>query len=508
MSKFMYVLIQQHQQILQALGQHLLLSLVSVLIATIIALPLAIYLQNHHKVAGVAIQVSGIFQTIPSLALLGLLIPFVGIGTTPSIIALVVYALMPILQNAYTGLKSVDPTLEEVGQVLGMSRWQRLWTYELPIAMPMVISGIRIATVLVIGTATLAALIGAGGLGTYILLGIETNNNSFLIIGAVLSALLALFFSWLIKFLSKLSLKKLGYIFVVFCVLCVGGAGYHAYQHYEQAKDIVLAGKLGSEPSILIHMDRDLIKQKDPHQKVSLKPNFGTTGFLFNALRSNRIDMYPEFTGTVLENLIKQPKLVSHNPRITYQRAKNALARRYQLAYLKPLHYQNGYVLSVSQGFAKRYHLKNISDLRRVSPEIKAGFDPDFAKQPDSYPGVAKKYHLHFKYRTMSPAIRYKAIANHRVNLVDGYTTDPQIRRYHLVPLKDDLHFFPPYQGAPLMSLQFAKAHPGLCQALNKLANHITDKQMREMNYLVAVKHESAGHVARQFLLKHHFLGK
>ena len=157
----------------------------------LIAIPLAIYAIRHRKMANVLLQIAGILQTIPSLALLGLLIPVVGIGNVPAIIALVVYALLPIFQNTYVGLNGIDPSLEEAADAFGMSRWQKLVRVELPIAMPVIISGIRTATVLIIGTATLAALIGAGGLGTYILLGINRNEPMLTFIGALASAFLS-----------------------------------------------------------------------------------------------------------------------------------------------------------------------------------------------------------------------------------------------------------------------------------------------------------------------------
>ena len=152
-----------------ALSQHLQLSLLTLLLAIFIAIPLAVYLRYHEKMADWVLQIAGIFQTIPSLALLGLFIPLMGIGTLPALTALVIYAIFPILQNTITGLKGIDPSLQEAGIAFGMTRWERLKKFEIPLAMPVIMSGIRTAAVLIIGTATLAALIGAGGLGSFIL---------------------------------------------------------------------------------------------------------------------------------------------------------------------------------------------------------------------------------------------------------------------------------------------------------------------------------------------------
>ncbi|WP_261809372.1 ABC transporter permease/substrate-binding protein [Levilactobacillus humaensis] len=505
MSAILHILKTQGGDIVHAIGQHIGLSLISLLIAAVIAIPLAILLMNHKRAAGVMLQITSILQTIPSLALLGILIPIVGIGTVPSVIALVIYAVMPIFQNTYSGLTTIDPNYEEAATAFGLSRRMKLFRIELPLAMPMIISGIRIATVLIIGTATLAALIGAGGLGTYILLGIETNNNPLLIIGAVLSAILALVFGAAIDWLGRLSFKKAGIVLATVVVLIGGFAGYRKIANPETG--ITIAGKMGSEPEILINMYKDLIEHDHPRMKVTTKANFGGTSFLFKALKSGSIDIYPEFTGTVLESLVKGEKSASHDPARTYQVAQKALKSQYRMAYLKPMKYQNGYDLAVTKQFAKANNLKTISDLIAVEGKIHAGFDPDFYQLKDGYPGLSKTYGLKFaSAKTMEPSIRYKAIANGKVNLVDGYTTDPEIQEYHLVVLKDDRNFFPPYQGAPLMTEKLITEHPELKTTLNKLAGKVTTTDMQKMNYLVTVKHEKAATVARQYLKSHGYL--
>ncbi|HBQ43478.1 MAG TPA: glycine/betaine ABC transporter permease, partial [Lactobacillus acetotolerans] len=193
----------QSTNIINALEEHILLSFVSVLIAAVIAISLAILFMNHRKLGNIMLQIAGIIQTIPSLAVLGALIPLVGIGTVPAIIALVLYAFMPIYQNTYSGLTNIDPSLLEAAESFGLSKSFKLFKIRLPLAMSEILSGLRVATVTVIGTATLAALIGGGGLGTFIMQGIQNGNNAELLLGAILSALLAIVFSWLLNELSK-----------------------------------------------------------------------------------------------------------------------------------------------------------------------------------------------------------------------------------------------------------------------------------------------------------------
>lgn len=445
-------------------------------------------------------------QTIPSLAVLGILIPFVGIGTVPAIIALVLYAIMPVFQNTYAGLTNIDPVLLEAADALGVTPQFKLFKVELPLAMPMILSGIRIATVLVIGTATLAALIGGGGLGTYILLGIQTNNNTALLVGAILSAILALLANWLIEVLSKVPLKRIGIGVLTLVIIGLGGTIGHNLLK-PQTETVTIAGKLGGEPEALINMYKDLIEQNDSKVKVSLKPNFGGTSFLFKGLRSNKIDIYPEFTGTILQTLVQGNHTVNHDPHIAYEDARKDVKQQFNMTYLKPMAYQNNYAVAVRRGTANRYHLRTISDLARVSKQLSGAFDPDFYQQSNGYPGLTKTYGLHLKSaKTMEPSLRYEALADKRVDVTDGYTTDPQIKEYHLVVLKDNQHFFPTYQGAPLMKASFAKQHPAIVKQLNRLSGKISIRDMQNMNYQVTVKHRKASVVAREYLTDHHYL--
>jgi osmoprotectant transport system permease protein len=493
------------QEIWLSLGQHIEISAIAAVITILIAIPLAVVLLDHRRGGEFVLQVASVIQTIPSLAILGLLIPFVGIGTVPAIIALVLYAIMPVFSNTYSGLTNIDPLLLEAADAMGVSKRYKLFRIQIPLAMPMILSGIRIGVVMIIGTATLAALIGGGGLGTYILLGIQSNNNDALLIGAVLAAILALVASWLIRRLSHVSFKKLGIGVAVLAVIGAGFYGVRALIH-PQTETITIAGKMGGEPEILINMYKDLIEADHPELKVNVKRNFGGTSFLFKALKSDQIQIYPEFTGTVLQSLVKTDRGVDHDPQTAYQTAKKALANQFRMTYLKPMAYQNGYAMAVTEATAKKYQLKAVADLA-AHPELLAGFDPDFYQQPDGYPGLKKAYGLNFKtVRTMEPSLRYEALADGKLGVTDAYTTDPQVKKYRLVLLEDTKKFFPPYQGAPVMMTSFAEKHPGVIKSLNKLAGKITTTQMQEMNYQVTVEHRKAAKVAREFLIKHKIL--
>ncbi|WP_342041747.1 osmoprotectant update ABC transporter permease/substrate-binding subunit OpuFB [Bacillus sp. OTU2372] len=508
MNDLISVFSERKSQLLTALLQHIEISLIALFFSLIIAIPLGIYLTRRQKTVEYIIGITGVLQTIPSLALLGLLIPLFGIGTVPAVIALIAYALLPLLRNTYTGIKEVEPSLLEAASAMGMNRRKRLLKVELPLAMPVIMAGIRTATIFIIGTATIASLIGAGGLGDIILLGISRNDYSLIVLGAVPSALLAIIFDLLLRRLERISFKKImvaSGVFTLVTVLIVGFMIGPTFLPKEQ-KQIVISGKFGPEPEILDNMYKLLIEE-NTDLKVKLRTGLGDTTFVFNALKSKDVDVYPEFSGTAIVNFLKENP-VSTNSKEVYTQAKEGMAKKYNMAMLSPMKFNDTYAIAVPEDFAKKYDLKKISDLVKVEQYITAGFDPEFADIKDGYPGLAKKYGLNFKIVTMDPSVRYHAIETGKVNLMNAYSTDGELQKYHLVVLEDDKHFFPPYQGSPLLRQETIDKYPEIVPALDKLAGKITDRQMQKMNYEVGVKGKKAEEVARDFLTKEGLLEK
>ncbi|WP_412519542.1 ABC transporter permease/substrate-binding protein [Staphylococcus simulans] len=503
MNAFFQTFSERKGELLSTLLEHIQISFIALLIACLIGVPLGILLTKTKHFSEAVINVAAVMQTIPSLALLGLMIPLFGIGTVPAIIALVVYALLPILRNTYTGIKEVDPSLVEAAKGIGMKPGRRLTKVELPIAMPIIMAGIRTAMVLIIGTATLAALIGAGGLGDLILLGIDRNNSSLILLGAIPAAILAIVFDLALRYMQKLSYKKLlitlGTIVLVVALVIIiplfGGKG----------DKVTIAGKLGSEPSIITNMYKILIEE-ETDDTVDVKDGMGKTSFLFNALKSGDIDGYLEFTGTVLGELTKEP-LKSKEEAKVYDQAKQSLEKKEHMTMLKPMKYNNTYTLAVKRDFAKQHGLKTIGDLQKVENDIKPGFTLEFNDRPDGYKAISKAYDLNFnKVRTMEPKLRYQAVEKGDINLIDAYSTDAELKQYDMVILKDDKHVFPPYQGAPMFKEKYLKEHPEIIKPLNKLAGKITDEEMQEMNYKVTVKNEDPYQVAKDYLKKHNLI--
>ncbi|HEM5105603.1 TPA: ABC transporter permease/substrate-binding protein [Streptococcus suis] len=480
-----------------ALFEHLRISLLALIIAIAIAVPLGLILSSKKRLTEWSLQITGIFQTIPSLALLGLFIPFMGIGTLPAVVALVIYAIFPILQGTLTGLGEIDPSLEEAATAFGMNKWEKLKKFKLALAMPILMSGIRTASIMIIGTATLAALVGAGGLGSFILLGIDRNDSALILIGAVSSAVLAVLFGYGIRLLQDKKPKTI--LLALLVTLFTVGASYVPMLNFS-TKQLVIAGKLGAEPEILINMYKLLIEDQTDIE-VELEPNFGKTSFLYEALKSGSIDIYPEYTGTITTTLLTSPPSdLSNNPEEVYTYAKEAILEQDGLVYLAPTDFQNTFALAVTEDYAQKNGLEKISDLAKVQQTAVAGFSLEFNDREDGNVGLTNLYGLNLNVKTMEPALRYEAIKNGDVQIVEAFSTDSKVVTYKLKILEDDKELFPPYQAAPLLSKETLEKYPELEQVLGDLAGKISTEEMTQMNYAVDVEGKSAEQVAREYL--------
>jgi osmoprotectant transport system permease protein len=213
--------VQQSDKLWSQTWTHIGLTMISLIVAIIFAVPVGILIARRQKLAGLVLGFAGIMQTIPSIAMLGVMIPILGIGPKPAIIALFLYALLPILRNTYTGITNVNPVVVDAARGMGMSSWQILLKVELPLALPVLMAGIRTATVINVGVATLAAYIAAGGLGEFIFGGIALNNSNMILAGAIPAALLAIFLDALLSIIQKVSLKKINGSYLLFSFLLI-----------------------------------------------------------------------------------------------------------------------------------------------------------------------------------------------------------------------------------------------------------------------------------------------
>lgn len=500
MSEFLDVFRQRQDVLFQTIWDHLQISLISLIIAMVIAIPLGLLLTRYERVSEPVIGGSAVLQTIPSLAILALLIPFFGIGTVPAIIALTAYGLLPILRNTYTGIQEVNPVLIEAATGMGMSSWKRLTKVELPIAMPVIMAGIRTSMVLIVGTTTIAALIGAGGLGEFILLGLDRGADiNLILLGAIPAALLAIFLDTILRGFEKLS-RRAGFqsFIALFLIALLIVASPFLFQSNQKA-DIVIGGKLGAEPAILINMYKQLIEE-DTDLTVELKPGLGKTAFVFSALQEGSIDIFPEFTGTaIVTHMEEQAK--SNEAKEVYEQAKSGMREQYDMILLEPMTFNNTYTVAVTEELADQYELETIGDLQAFEDELTAGFTLEFKDREDGYVGMEKLYDLDIKHiKTMEPGIRQQALENKEVDIIDAYATDSYMVELGLTSLEDPENLFPPYQGAPLLRSDTLEKYPELEDILNQLGGMITDEEMREMNYQVDYHDAEPADVAREFL--------
>jgi osmoprotectant transport system permease protein len=503
--------IRNRGEVLQLTFEHLLLVLLATGAAAVVGIPVGILLTRRAALAKPVLGVANILQTIPSLALFGFLIPILGsygIGRVPAIIALFLYSLLPIVRNTFTGINGVDPAVREAARGMGMTDWQMLTQVELPLAMNVIVAGVRVATVISIGTATIAAAIGAGGLGTYIFRGLRTVDRTLILAGAVPAAIMALGADFALGSLERLlspgsaganqNRRKwvLGVsgiaISTALAAFLIAGAGS------KDGARVVVGSKDFTESRILAELIAQTIEAK-----TGIKAEQATelSGDLCHReLVAGQIDMYVEYTGTAFTAILKHQPI--SDPRAVYDRVKSDYQSLFNLEWLEPLGFNNTFAILVRGEVARRLGLKKISDAARYAPQWRAGFGQDFMSRQDGYPGFARTYGLRFAEppREMDLSLSYQALANGQVDLIAGNSTDGLIDKLGLIQLEDDRHYFPPYEAAPVVRRETLERYPQLADAINSLAGKITNEQVRKLNYAVDAEKRDVKEVVREFL--------
>lgn len=494
-------------EIFEALQQHLFLSLVSILIATLISIPTGIFIARRRKIAEPIIGIASVFQTVPSLALFGFLLPFFGIGNVTAIIALTIYALLPILRNTYTGILSVDQSAVEAGRGMGMTKNQILRMIELPLALPIIMAGLRTATVLTIGVATLAAFIGGGGLGDIIYRGLSTTRNELVLAGAIPAAILAIVIDLILKRFEiasdpkkrkKIPWKKALFIIIPVAILI----SFFGLRGGNSNDTIVIAGKKWTEQYILPYIVAEYVKEKTDY-KVKVEEGLGETPILTEAIKKGDIDMYVEYTGTGLLTILKEKYNPQLSPDQVYDKVKKGYHVKYQIEWLKPFGFQNTYALALNQEKFNQLGIKTDSELAPQSSKLIFGGPTEFYEREDGYDPMIETYGLNFKeHISLDPNLMYAAVKEGKVDVIPAYTTDGRIVRYHLGVLKDDKKFFPPYFAAPIVREDTLKKFPKLKGIINELGGKISENDMAEMNAKVDLDKQDPRDVAREFLKK------
>ena len=486
-------------------GLFLSLTLRALGLALLLGLPAGILLTRLPRVAGPIIGFLAGVQTVPSLVLLGLLVPLIGrIGQQPALIAAVVYSLFPIVMNTYVGITQVAPAIRDAARGMGMTGRQVLWHVELPLALPVILAGVRTGAVFASGMIVTGAYIGAGGLGDFIYNGMSRDDMGLIWLGAipVLVLTLLIFFglggiSWLSRKNSALGMSLGGGLIAVLSLY----AGYsliaNAYQ--PRTVDVKIGAKDFTEGQILAEIVKQTL-EAHTDLRVDIVSNLGTNVIL-KAVLSGDIDLYPEYTGVLLTSKEALDLSVPEDKSTITNLVREEMRRRHGLILLDAFGLNNTYAPCVTRETAKKYGLRKISDLTRV-PQFRAVVDQSFLTRPDGWSGLAKKYDLRFHEppSQIGPNLLYKALEGNKVDLVIGFATDWQIQALNLVVLEDDLGYFPNYHGAPLVRAATLKRYPEMASALQRLGGRIDDPTMRRLNYQVAVEKRSEAEVAREFL--------
>jgi osmoprotectant transport system permease protein len=264
---------------------------------------------------------------------------------------------------------------------------------------------------------------------------------------------------------------------------------------------IVVASKPFGESLLLGEMLAQLLERSG--RRVERKLGLGATDVAFQALRTDAIDVYPEYTGTGLIAVLGDSATAAMraDPRRAYTYVATASLQRFGVTWLPPLGFQNGYAIAVRQETAQRWHLRTLSDVARVPGVLTGGFTSDFIGRNDGWPGVQRAYGLTLKaVKPLAPAIKYEALSQGAVDIIDGYATDGLLAKYALVTLEDDRHFFPPYDAVALVSPRLARSEPAALPVLSQLSGRLTESDMRAWNRAIEVDAEPIPAVARRAL--------
>lgn len=516
------------REILTLSGEHLYLVAISMACAVVIGIPVGVVVARREAWKRPVLGVAGILQTVPSLALFGFLIPLPllgGIGARTAIVALVLYALLPLIRNTVTGIEGVDKNVREAAVAMGMTERQILWQVELPLALSVILAGVRVATVIAVGVATIAAAIGAGGLGTYIFRGLRQNDNTLVLAGALPAALMALAADWLLGFLESrvgvnagTQARTVGdrsrraqlwrrIAFASIALLVVAGA-FAAWREGNQTNSSVnsdgqtrvpvrVGSKDFTESIILAEM---LAQELEARQAVAVERRFELGGNLcHDALTSAQIDVYPEYTGTSFTAILKHQPV--SDPRAVYERVKGDYAKQFNVEVSAPLGFSNDFAILVRGADARSLKLRTISDARPHARNWRAGFGQDFMSRADGYPGFARAYALQFaaRPREMDLSLTYRALAAREVDIIAGNSTDGLIAALDLFQLEDDRRYFPPYEAVFLTRRDALDRNAPLADALRRLAGTITTEEMRRLNYEVDGRKRAIAEVVREW---------
>lgn len=479
------------------LAWHVLLSASALLLGLAISLPLAVAASRSPRLRWPVLAFAGLIQTIPSLALLALFYPlllalsslsqasfgqgFSALGFLPSLLALTLYSMLPILRNATTGLLGVDPAVREAADGVGMTSRQRLFQVELPLAAPVIMAGVRTAAVWTIGAATLSTPVGQTSLGNYIFAGLQTENWVFVLFGCAASAALALLADQLLSLIETGAARRRRALVVAgLAILAIGVAAAIApLISLTKPSTYVVGAKNFSEQYILAELMAERLERAGA--EVSRKEDLGSA-VAYRALAAGEIDVYVDYSGTLWTNVLGR----QDNPgrQAVLDQLTAELKRRDGVVVLGSLGFENAYAFAMRADRAKALGVSSLDDLARQAPRLALGSDLEFLSRPE-WKAVDAAYGFSFRSeRSYQPTFMYRALSGGEADVISAFSSDGRIAADSLVVLTDPKGAIPPYDAVVLISPKRA-GDARLRETLQPLIGRISVEAMREANYSV-----------------------
>jgi osmoprotectant transport system permease protein len=478
------------------LGNHVRVSVTALALGLLVSLPLAILSRHQPVLRGALLGLASIVQTVPGLALLALFYPlllalaalslswfgfgFSAFGFLPAVLALALYSMLPVLRNTITGLQGVDAAILEAAQGVGMTPRQSLFTVELPLALPVMMAGIRTAAVWVIGTATLSTPIGQTSLGNYIFAGLQTQNWVFVLFGCLAAAVLALLVDQLLALIES-GLRHRSRLRAA-----LGGAGIAALvavtlvpAMMRSQTNYVIGAKTFTEQYVLSALMAQRLKAAS--LPATTREGLGSN-VIFGALAADDIDVYVDYSGTLWANQFHRTDI---RPRQELVAELKTMLATQNITLLGELGFENAYALVMPRKRAEQLGIRTIADLASRAANMSIAGDYEFFSRPE-WTALRKAYGLSFRaQRQMQPDFMYAAVASGEVDVIAGYTSDGLIAKYDLVTLGDIRRAIPPYDAMVLLAPKRAN-DDGLRKALQPLIGKIDIATMREANLRAA----------------------
>lgn len=490
--------------------EHLQISFIAILFASIVGGGIGILIAQKRGASGFMLGAVSFLYTIPSISMLGFLIPVTGIGNTSAIIALSIYALLPIIRSTYTGITGIDADILEAAKGMGSTQQQILWNIKLPLALPVILSGFKNMVVMTIALAGIASFIGAGGLGVAIYRGITTNNLTMTLAGSLLVAILAFLSDILIGALERFftqrrrsKRQKRSAAIGLLCVLLAFSMTLFTSTSAQQT--IHIATKPMSEEFIIGEMLKQLIEDRTDLKVEMTKGVGGGTSNIHPAIVKGDFDLYPEYTGTSWSFVLKKTEIPDHDT--LYQELVKEYQEQYQLEWTGLYGFNNTYGIAVSKEVADRYQLKTYADLASASSKLSFGAEYDYYERDDGFDQLASNQDFHFKKTLdLDIGLKYDALLKHEVDAILVFTTDGRLNDPNLVVLEDEQNYFEKYYAGTVVREETLQKHPELRSVLTLLNGTITEKEMAEMNDQVESKGKNEADVARSFLIQKQLL--